>query len=53
MLWKKMWRELRENKAAYLACITVIAIGLMLFVSMSVIVEGLSEAKNTFYSDWS
>ncbi len=52
MLWKKMWRELRENKAAYLACITVIAIGLMLFVSMSVVFEGLSDAKNNFYGDY-
>jgi len=52
MLWKKTWRELRENKAAYLACITIIAIGLMLFVSMSVIYEGLSNAKNKFYSDY-
>lgn len=52
MLWKKMWRELRENKAAYLACISVIAIGLMLFTSMSVIYEGLSDAKNNFYTDY-
>ncbi|NLW07153.1 MAG: FtsX-like permease family protein [Clostridia bacterium] len=52
MLQKKMWRELRENKAAYLACITVIAIGLMLYVSMSVIFEGLTEARDNFYNDY-
>ncbi len=52
MLWKKMWRELWDNKAAYLACITVIAIGLMLYVSMSVVFEGLNDAKNNFYSDY-
>ncbi len=52
MLWKKVWRELIANKAAYLACITVIAIGLMLFTSMSVIFEGLSEAKDNFYTDY-
>lgn len=52
MLWKKMWRELRENKAAYLACLAVIAIGLMLFVAMSVLFEGLNEAKNNFYGDY-
>lgn len=52
MLWLKVWRELLENKAAYLACITVIAIGLMLFTSMSVIFEGLSDARNNFYTDY-
>ena len=52
MLWRKMWREFGVNKTAYLACITVIAIGLMLFVSLSVIVEGLEDTKSSFYSDY-
>ncbi|NLK53027.1 MAG: ABC transporter permease, partial [Syntrophomonadaceae bacterium] len=52
MLWRKMWRDLAENKAAYLACITVIAIGLMLFTSMSVVFEGLNEARNNFYAEY-
>jgi putative ABC transport system permease protein len=51
MLRKKMWRELKENKAAYFACITVIAIGLMIYVSMSVIFESLTDAKDNFYSE--
>lgn len=51
MLRKKMWRELKENKAAYFACITVIAIGLMIYVTMSVIFESLTDAKDNFYSE--
>jgi putative ABC transport system permease protein len=52
VLWRKVWRDLKENKAAYLACVTVIAIGLMLFTSMSVIVEGLENARDNFYRDY-
>jgi putative ABC transport system permease protein len=52
MLWRKMWRDLTENKAAYLACITVIAIGLMLYTSMSVVFEGLNDARNNFYAEY-
>lgn len=49
MLWRKMWRDLLENKAAYLACAAVIATGLMVYVSMSVIFQSLSEARDSFY----
>lgn len=52
MLRRKMWRDLLENKTAYLACAAVIAIGLMVFVSMSVIFQSLSEARESFYRDY-
>lgn len=50
MLWKKMYRDLRENKLAYLASIIIIVIGLMVFTSYSLVLENLTQSKNDFYT---
>ncbi len=52
MLWRKMLRDLRENKTAYIACTIVIAIGLMVFTSMSIVIDNLNNAKNEFYDTY-
>ncbi|HZK86179.1 MAG TPA: ABC transporter permease, partial [Desulfosporosinus sp.] len=51
MLRRKAWRDILENKGVYFACVVVIAIGLMVFTSMSVVVESLDRAQKEFYSE--
>lgn len=53
MLWRKMFRDIFENKVAYIACAIVIAIGLMTYTSMSIAKDGLFNAKDQFYKDYS
>lgn len=49
MLLKKMIRDLKENKTAYIACIIVIAIGLTVFTSMSMVIKDFEVAIENFY----
>ena len=51
MLRRKAWRDIKENKGVYLACIVVIAIGLMIYAAMSIVVENLDKAQQVFYSE--
>jgi len=51
MLRRKTWRDILENKGVYFACIVVIAIGLMIYTSMSIVVENLDKAQQDFYSE--
>ena len=51
MLWRKLGRDIRENKGSYLACVTIITIGLMIFASFSLVMNNLSFSKDTFYSE--
>ena len=53
MLWRKMFRDILENKVAYIACAIVIAIGLMTYTSMSIAKDGLFDAKDQFYQEYS
>ena len=52
MLWRKLRRDLYENKAAYIACVIVIAIGLMVFTFTAIVLENLHAAKDDFYRDY-
>lgn len=52
MLWRKMFRDIIENKIAYIACAVVIAIGLMAYTSMSMAKDNLFFAKDEFYKDY-
>lgn len=52
MLLRKMIRDMLENKLAYLACIIVMAMGLMTYSSMSIVMENLLYAKDTFYQNY-
>lgn len=49
VLRKKTWRDLQENKGVYFACMIVIAIGLMVYTSFSIVLENLDRAQKDFY----
>ena len=51
MLRKKAWRDIKENKGIYLACIVVIAIGLLIYTTMSMVFENMNKAQQAFYSE--
>ena len=51
MLRKKAWRDINENKGIYLACIVVIAIGLLIYTTMSMVFENMNKAQQAFYSE--
>ena len=49
MLWRKLLRDLWSNKAAYIACLVVIVIGLMVYTSVAIVYENIVSAKDNFY----
>ncbi len=51
MLIRKMLRDLREQKGAYAACMVVIAIGLMVYASLSMVMDNLLLSRDSFYND--
>lgn len=51
MLWKKLCRDLKENKGAYIACIVIIAMGLMIFTAFSMVVDNLRMSQQGFYQN--
>lgn len=51
MLWKKLCRDLKENKGAYIACIVIIAMGLMIFTAFSMVVDNLRMSQQDFYQN--
>lgn len=50
MLLRKVFRDMKENKGAYAACIVVIAIGLMIFTSFSIVMDNLTLSQRDFYN---
>jgi putative ABC transport system permease protein len=51
MLRRKTWRDIKENKGVYFACIVVIALGLTIYTSMSIAVESMDRALQEFYTE--
>jgi putative ABC transport system permease protein len=51
MLWKKVFRDLRENKGAYLACMVIIILGLMVYIALSMVLDNLRISQQAFYKD--
>lgn len=49
MLFKKMLRDIKEQKGSYFACVIVIALGLMVYSSLSMVMDNLLMSRNTFY----
>lgn len=49
MLWRKLLRDLRENWGANLACVLVIALGIMSFNAYHMAVDNLETARDKFY----
>lgn len=52
MLKRKLWRDIKANYGAYLACAGVLVIGLMLYVSLSVILENLIFSRDAYYQQY-
>lgn len=52
MLKRKLWRDIKANYGAYLACAGVLVIGLMLYVSLSVILENLISGRDSYYQQY-
>lgn len=50
MLRKKMFRDLKDNKGAYLACIVIMVLGILVFTSFSLTVDNLQLSQETFYN---
>ena len=51
ILRKKAWRDIKENAGVFLACIVVIAIGLLIYTTMSIVFENTYKAQQNFYSE--
>ncbi|RNC28918.1 MAG: hypothetical protein AWM53_01105 [Candidatus Dichloromethanomonas elyunquensis] len=51
MLFRKMRRDLMQQKGAYAACIMVIAIGLMVYSAMSMVMDNLLQSRDAFYEN--
>jgi putative ABC transport system permease protein len=51
VLRRKTWRDIKENYGVYLACVLVIAIGLLIYTTMSVMMESLEQAQLNFYHE--
>ncbi|MDW7673210.1 MAG: FtsX-like permease family protein [Bacillota bacterium] len=51
MLWRKMLRDLKENKGAYVASTIVIVIGLMVFTAFSMVLDNLKLSQQQFYNN--
>lgn len=51
MLWKKMFRDLMQNKGTYAACTVIIIMALMLFTSLSLVSDALHSSMDRFYEE--
>ena len=51
MLRRKTWRDIKENKGVYFACIVVIVLGLTIYTAMSIAVESMDRAQKEFYTE--
>lgn len=49
MLLRKLWRDIKDNYGAYLAVISVIVIGLMLYVSLSITADNVQNSLDNYY----
>lgn len=52
MLWRKLLRDVKNNYGAFIACISVIIIGLMLYVSLTLILNRLVQARDDYYREY-
>lgn len=51
MLRRKNWRDIKENKGVYFACIVVIALGLLIYTAMSIAVESMDKTLQEYYAE--
>ncbi|HHY13045.1 MAG TPA: ABC transporter permease, partial [Thermoanaerobacterales bacterium] len=51
MLWRKMIRDIWNNKGSYFACLIIVIIGLTVFTTFSIVTDNLNLARDSFYSE--
>jgi len=51
MLWKKVLRDLSDNKGAYLASMVVMVIGILVFTAFSIVLDNLTLSQAGFYKN--
>ncbi len=52
MLFKKAVRAILSNKKAYAACILLIAVGVLIYVSMGVATNSLESARDNYFEEY-
>ena len=52
MLFRKVYRAMWAHKRAYVACMFLIAVGIMMRTAMGVASDGLERAKRDFYDEY-
>ncbi|MCL2356012.1 MAG: ABC transporter permease [Defluviitaleaceae bacterium] len=52
MLFRKVYRSMWRNKRAYIACIFLISVGIMMRTAMGAASDGLERAKLNFYDEY-
>ena len=52
IFFKKALRSMLENKKTYLACASLIAIGILIYVAMSISSFALEDSMNSYYADY-
>jgi len=51
VLWRKMFRDIWNNKGSYLACLVLVIMGLLLFTAFSIASDNLGLSQQDFYED--
>lgn len=51
MLWKKMLRDIWQNKGSYAACLVVAVVGLLTFTSFSILQNNMEISQETLYNE--
>jgi len=51
LFWKKMFRDMLSNKGSYLACLVLVAIGLVVFMSFAIASDNLVISRDAFYRE--
>ncbi|MCL1878859.1 MAG: FtsX-like permease family protein [Defluviitaleaceae bacterium] len=52
MLYKKVYRSMWKNKRAYIACIFLISVGILMRTALGAASDGLERAKLNFYDEY-
>ncbi len=51
MLWRKLLRDIWGNRGSYLACLVIVAIGLVIFTTFSIVSGNLKLSQDMFYRE--
>lgn len=51
MLWRKMIRDIKGNAGSYLACLVLIVLGMLAFLTFAIARDNMTLAKEVFYEE--